>query len=151
MASSITPYSHYWNLISIKGVGLLDNDIKVALISNSYVFSAAHTIFDPGTNDSADPSFNEVSSGSGYTTGGITLANPVEHDGYIIYDNPIWTGLTKDYRGAIFYFSGTVGGLVDPLIAYMLPDTTPADVSVVAADWVLAIDQTYGLFYNPDA
>lgn len=151
MASSITPYAHYWDLIASKGAALYSTTIKVALITSSYTFSAAHTIFDPGTNNSADPSYNEVPNGSGYTTGGVALANPVASSGVLTFDNPTWTGLTATYRAGIFYFSDTIDSKVNPLIAYYLPDTTPADIAVVSADWVLAIDQVYGLFYNPDA
>lgn len=151
MSSTITPYTHYWELIHTAGIDLSSATIKVALISSSYTFSAAHTIFDPGTDDAADPSYNEVASGSGYTTGGITLASGASYPAYIDFDNPIWTSLTKDFRYGIFYFSGSVGGLTDPLIACALFDVTPADISVVASDWAIVFDSLKGLFYNPAA
>ncbi|MDG4552893.1 MAG: hypothetical protein P9E24_01390 [Candidatus Competibacter sp.] len=151
MASTITPYTHYWGLIHTAGVDLSSATIKVALVSSGYTFSAAHTIFDPGTDDAADPSYNEVASGGGYTTGGITLANGSSHPAYIGYDNPAWVALTKTFRGAIFYFSGSVGGLTDPLIAYLLFDSTPADIMVTNSSYVIALDLLKGLFYNPAA
>lgn len=151
MASTITPYTQYWELIHTAGVDLSSATIKVALVSSSYTFSAAHTIFDPGTNDAADPSFNEVASGSGYTTGGIALASGASYPAYIGYANPVWTALTKIFRAAIFYFSGSVGGLTDPLIAYLLFDSTPADIAVTNSNYAIALDQLKGLFYNPAA
>jgi len=151
VASTITPYTHYWELIHTAGVDLSSATIKVALVSSSYSFSAAHTIFDSGTNDAADPSYNEVASGGGYTTGGIALANGISHPAYIGYDNPTWTTLTKTFRGAIFYFSGSVGGLTNPLIAYLLLDSSPADITVTNSNYAIALDLLKGLFYNPAA
>jgi len=151
MAATITPYTHLWKLVHTAGVDLSTATIKVALIANTYTFSAAHTVFDSGTNDAADPSYNEVATGSGYTTGGVALSGGTASASVIAYDNPLWTALTKTFRGAIFYFSGSIGGLTDPLIAYLLADDTPADTVIVAADWTLAIDRINGLFYNPDA
>lgn len=149
MASSITQYTHLWELSHTAGVDLSSATIKVALIASTYTFSAAHTIFDPGTNDAADPSYNEVATGSGYTTGGIALSGGAGFPAYITYDNPLWTALTKDFRSAIFYFSGTVGGLTDPLIAYLLFDTTPADITVNNSAFSIPMDLVKGLFYNP--
>ncbi|NJM10473.1 MAG: hypothetical protein HC883_06415 [Bdellovibrionaceae bacterium] len=151
MASTITPYTHYWELIHTAGVDLSSATIKVALVSSGYTFSAAHTIFDPGTNDAADPSYNELAAGNGYSSGGIALANGASHPAYIGYDNPTWTALTKTFRGSVLYFSGSVGGMTDPLIAYLLFDDTPGDITVTNSNYVISIHQTRGLFYNPAA
>lgn len=149
MASSITWYDHAWKLITTRGVDLDTATLKLALVTSSYIPSTSHTIWDPGTNNSADPSHNEVSSGNGYTTGGVTLANPVVTNSNIDYNDPTWTALTKTFRYAICYVSGTYDSLVDPLLFYILLDTTPADIVSSGSNYTIQINSTDKLFYRP--
>lgn len=134
MSSTTTVYDALRKYLMDGTLDLDNNTIKVALVASGYTFSAAHTVW-------ANVSANEVAAGSGYTTGGIALAGkavtftgPV---GKFAADSPIWTGLSKTFRYAVIYAEGTLNGVVNPLIACVLLDDTPADVVVVAVDYVL--------------
>ena len=119
------------------GDGTVDWDtdtIKVALVTSSYTFDAAH-------DEWADVSANEVAAGAGYTTGGIalsgktvTLATTVAK---YIADAPVWSSLTKTFRFGVVYKVGSANGLTDPLICCILFDTTPANIVVTAADFTI--------------
>lgn len=91
----------------------------------------------------ADVKANEVATGDGYTTGGVTLGSktvakqaldPVKTD----WDaaDATWTSLTKTIRTAWTYVDGS-SGVSDYAISYILLDDTPADVSVSGIDFTL--------------
>lgn len=61
-------YSRFKANLMNKEVDLVDDVIKVVLLDNSHTFTAGNT-------DYSDISANELASGSGYTTGGNTLAS----------------------------------------------------------------------------
>ena len=95
----------------------LDTDtIKVALVTSSYTPDQdAHDFFDDVT--------NEVS-GTGYTSGGASLANKAvtadntDNEGVFDADDTSWTTSTITARGAVIYKStGTPS--TSPLIAYI--------------------------------
>lgn len=142
MAASITAYDHLWILIATGGIDLDTDTLKVALVTSSYTPSAAHTIW-------ADVSANEVATGSGYTTGGIALTTPVVAASNIDYDDLVWTALTKTFRYAVCYKSGSGGGLTNPLLWYALLDTTPADVVSSGSNYTIQWNATDKLFYRP--
>lgn len=148
MASSITWYDHAWKLITTGLVDLDTDTLKLALVTSSYTPATSHTIWDPGTNNAADPSYNEVASGSGYTTGGATIANPVATNSNIDYDDVVWTSLTKTFRYAVCYVNKTAGGLVSPLLFYILLDTTPADIVSAGSNYTIQWNATNKLFYK---
>lgn len=79
----------------------------------------------------------------------MLLTGAVAYSDHIVYGNVRWSALTKTFRYGVFYFSGSVGGLTDPLIACALFDDTPADTTVTASDWAIVIDSVRGLFYDP--
>lgn len=149
MAATITPYAHLWKLVTTGGLDLDTSTIKIRLVTSNYVFNAAHTLWDNGANDSTDPSYNEVSSGNGYTTGGVTLANPVVTNATIDYDDVTWTALTKTFRAAIAVAVGTFGGVVDPVLFYLLPDSTPADIVSSGSNYTIVWNATDKVFYKP--
>jgi hypothetical protein len=149
MASSITAYSHLWKLVT-NGLNLQTATLKVRLVTSSYTFSAAHTAWDNGANNATDPSYNEVATGDGYTTGGITLTGMVADADSIDFDDVTWSALTKTFRAAIVVAIGEIGGVTDPLIAYLLPDTTPADIISVGSNYTLKWNDSDGLFYRPE-
>lgn len=137
MATTFTKYTHTHQRFSD---GTLDWDtdtFKVALVTSSYTFSAAHTVW-------ADASANEVATGDGYTTGGATLTTSLDNTKLDALD-VTWTALTKTFRGAIIYKVGTANALVNPLVGYILFDDTPADTVVSGIDFVL-IWNTSGVF-----
>lgn len=149
MASSITWYDHSWKLIATGGIDLDTDTLKLALVTSSYTPNTAHTVWDPGTNNAADASYNEVTTGSGYTTGGATIANPVVTNSTIDYDDVVWTALTKTFRYAVCYVDKVVGALTDPLLFYILLDTTPADIVSNGSNYTIQWNATNKLIYRP--
>lgn len=110
----------------LNGTHDIDSDSwKVALVTSSSNIGAASTTWAGVT--------GEVANGDGYTTGGesVTLTLSGTTSVEIAFDtNPVWTasgsGITA--RWAVLY---EVGGAV---LAYVLLDSTPADVSVTAGN-----------------
>jgi len=142
MATTITAYDHLWKLLATGGIDLDTDTLKVALVTSSYTPNTAH-------DEWADVSANEVATGSGYTTGGITLASPVATNNNIDYADVTWTALTKTFRYAVLYKSGSGGGLTNPLICYLLLDSTPADVVSTGSNYSIQWNATDKLFYRP--
>ncbi len=149
MASSITWYDHAWQLIATKRVGLSIDTLKIALVTSSYTPNIAHTVWDPGTNNAADPSFNEVAAGSGYTAGGMTLASYVVTNSNIDCADPALTALTKTFRYGVCYANLTTCALTDPLLFYILFDTSTADIVMSGSNFSIVINATDKLFYRP--
>lgn len=113
------------------GDGTIDMDtdtFKCGLyLSTSNAATLTHTILANLT--------NEVANANGYTTGGYTLLSRTwtESAGVITFDSadPQWTatGGSITARFAVIYKLGTANTIVNPLVAYCLLDTTPADVT----------------------
>ena len=138
MATTFTRYTSYNQYVHTAEIKLNNTGkIKVALVTSTYVFSAAHTIFDNGANDATDPSFCEVASGDGYTTGGVALGNLSVNGTRFDADDATWTSLTKTFRAGIIYMDDTYLTIVKPLIGYILFDDTPADTSIGGGDFVI--------------
>lgn len=148
MASTIEFYDHAWKLVT-NGLNLQTATISVRLVTSSYTFNAAHTLWDNGANDATDPSHNEVATGDGYTTGGITLTGMVADNDHITFDDVTWTALTKTFRHVIGVVNGTVGSLTDPVLFRLLPDSAPADIVSVGSNYSILWNDTDGLFYRP--
>ena len=78
---------------------------------------------------------NELATAFGYTNGGqaLTGVSWVQSTTVAIFDanDTVWTaaGGSITARYAVLRAVGTFNGQVDPLIAYVLLDTTPADVT----------------------
>jgi hypothetical protein len=141
MSVSLTKYTSYNQYIHSGEISLVETGkIKLALVTSAYVFSAAHSIWIPGTNDGADPAHNEVATGAGYTTGGAVLSglsvNGVRFDA----DDVVWTALTKVFRGGVLYLDDTYKTIVKPLIGYVLFDTTPDDITMTGTDFTVQWD-----------
>lgn len=109
----------------------LDGDtFKVALVTSSYTPAQ-------DTHDTwSDVSANEVANGNGYTTGGVTVTQTwVESAGTVTFDSddPSWTasGGSITARYAVIY-DDTPTSPADPLVAYLLLDDTPADVTATS-------------------
>jgi hypothetical protein len=149
MASAIYWYDHSWKLITTGQVDLDSDTLKIALVTSSYTPNTSHTVWNPGTDDAADASHHEAANGTGYTTGGITLANPAVTNSTIDYDDPVWTALTKTFRYAVCYVNKTAGALTDPLLFYILLDTAPADIVSNGSNYTIQWNATDKLFYRP--
>ena len=142
MATTITAYDHLWKLLATGGIDLDTDTLKLALVTSSYTPNTAH-------DEWADVSANEVATGAGYTTGGATLATPVATNSNIDYDDVTWTALTKTFRYAVCYKSGSGGGLTNPLLFYILLDSTPADIVSTGSNYTIQWNSTDKLFYRP--
>lgn len=142
MASTITAYDNFWKLVTTGGIDLDTDTLKLALVTSSYTPSTAH-------DEWADVSAYEVATGSGYTTGGKTIATPVVTASNIDYDDVTWTSLTKTFRYAVCYKSGSGGGITNPLLFYILLDSTPADIVNTGSNYTVSWNATDKLFYKP--
>lgn len=89
------------------GFEFLTDTIKVALLTSSYTYNAAHEFFSDLTAEVV---------GSGYTAGGETLTGAAASfdtpsaTGSFTFTNPAWTGASFTCRSAAFYKSTGVAG-----------------------------------------
>ncbi len=149
MAATITWYTHAWRLVTTGGLDLDTSELRVRLVTSSYTFDAAHTQWDNGANDATDPSYSELTTTGGYTAGGKQLANPVVTATTIDFDDLTWTSLTATFRHAIGVAIGTFGGVVNPVIFRILPNSDNTDVISAGSDWKITWNDTNKVFYNP--
>ena len=133
MAASITLYESFREYIADGTFDLDSNTFKVSLHTSTYTPSAStHSAFASVT--------NELSTANGYTNGGATLASVTwtRSGATVTFDaaDVVWTasGGSIVARYAVIRASGTLNGVVDPLVAYILLDTTPADVTATTGN-----------------
>lgn len=148
MAITITAYDHLWKLITTGGLDLDTSTIAIRLVTNSYTFNAAHTQWDNGADNATDPSFNELPTATGYTAGGINLANPVVTNSTIDFNDVTWTSLTATFRHAIAVGVGTFGGVTNPVLFDINLDTT-GDIVSSGSNYSILWNNTDKLFYRP--
>lgn len=125
------PVNVYDNAIKFLMNGTLDLDtatLKLALFSSSMTVDLVN-------HDTLSDISGEIANGNGYLTGGGTMASPVftaVTNGYKFSSNDVtWDasgGAIPAWRYGVIYASGTYNGVVNPLVAYFLGDTTPADI-----------------------
>ena len=138
MAVQITKYTSYKQYIHSGEISLTDTGkVKLALLTSSYTPSITHTIWDAGTDNANDPSFNEVAAGNGYTGGGKALGSLSVNATRFSAASVVWTGLTKTFRYGVLYLDDTYLTIVQPLIAYILFDSTPADIVMTGGDFTV--------------
>jgi hypothetical protein len=89
---------------------------------------------------------NELSTANGYTAGGITLSSVAltQTAGVVKFTSAaaVWTasgGSIPAWRYAVVRAVGTLNGKVDPIVAYCLGDSTPADVPATSTGNTLTI------------
>lgn len=125
MTASISFYDNWRE--AINDASLRGSTIRVTLHTSSYTFSSSHNVYADLT--------NELSTAVGYTSGGVSLTGIVwDHTGAtanLDADDAIWTasGGSIVARRAVIRIVGTFNSQVDPLIASVLMDTTPANVT----------------------
>jgi hypothetical protein len=141
MAASITFYNSF-NEYKSDGTIDLDNDtFKVMLVASGYTFDAAHTV-------KADIT-NELSTANGYTAGGATLGSVTwGHSGATAtFDaaDTVWTasGGSIVARYAVIYDYTAAS---DELVACVLLDTTPADVTTTTGNTLTLQWNASGIF-----
>lgn len=132
MASTLTIPNNFRKYIADGTIDLDTDTIKAALLLDTYTLSAAHSIF-------GDVSSHEVAAGNGYAAGGVALANQsvtvTGAQSKFSADPATWAALTKTFRYLALYANKTANGVVNPLIALILLDNTPANIVVTAADY----------------
>ena len=95
---------------------------------------------------------NELATANGYTAGGIALtptwANSSGTETFDSSTDPQWTasGGSITARFAVIRAVGTLGGIVDPIVAVCLLDTTPADVTATAGNTFTVQLNASGIF-----
>lgn len=145
MAASITFYNSFREYVADGTIDLDTDTFKVTLHTSTYTPSATtHTVYADLT--------NELSTASGYTNGGDTLANVSwnRSGGTVTFDadDTVWTasGGTITARYAVIRKDGTANAIASPLIAYILLDTTPADVSATSGNTLTLQWNASGIF-----
>lgn len=132
MTTLITPYYKFKEYVLDGTLDLNSNVFKLTLHTSAYTPSAeTHTIF--------SHTAGELANANGYTTGGKSLANiDLSSTGGTTKwaaDNVVWTatGGSLVARYAVLWASGTLNGIVNPLVAFITlndQDGTPTDVTV---------------------
>ena len=131
-AQAFTLYAKNKN--NFKLADLVTANLRLALVSSAYtpnVLANGHSLW-------ADVSANEIANGNGYKTGGVALTGTntitAGNNGYYLGSgNAAWTGTGSGipaHRYAVMYYLGTLWGIVNPLIGYILGDNTPADIPI---------------------
>lgn len=121
---------------------LVGATVKLALVTSAYTPDASVT----GHTTWANISTHEIAAGNGYTAGGVTLASVAKTaitGGFkLASNNAVWTatsGSIPAWRYAVMYVSGTLWGLTNPLVGYVLADTTPADIPATTSGNLLTV------------
>ena len=142
MAASITFYNN-WKA-AIAEVVPRTATFKVTLHSSTYTFAATHNVYADLT--------NELSTANGYTNGGLTLTSVTwgQTSGTATFDaaDAVWTasGGSIVARRAVIRAIGTFNSQVDPLVASVLLDTTPADVTTTTGNTLTLVWNASGIF-----
>ncbi len=145
MAASITFYQSFREYVADGTFDLNSNTFKVSLHASTYTPNAGtHAVYADLT--------NELSTANGYTNGGATLGSVTwnRSGGTVTFDaaDTVWTasGGSIVARYAVIRASGTLNGRVDPLVAYVLLDTTPADVTTTTGNTLTLQWNASGIF-----
>lgn len=134
MATQVNVYTPFKQYLLDGTIDLDSDPLKVMLLTSGYTFDAAHGAL-------ADVSTHEVA-GTGYTAGGELLTGVAvslngSNQAVLNCNNISWTGATITARWALLYANVTRNSVADPLIAAILLDDTPADVSSSNMDFTL--------------
>lgn len=138
------------NLDGVAMNALTGANLRMALVASTYTPDATNT----GHSAWSSVSTNEIANGNGYVTGGYTLTGSVSTvtNGFKLSSgNPTWTasgGSIPAWRYAVLYYLGTVDGVVNPVLAYCLGDSTPADVPATTVGNTLTINCPAGGWYD---
>jgi hypothetical protein len=144
MAASITIYHSFREYIADGTIDLDTDSFKVTLHTSSYTPSTSHAVYADLT--------NELSTANGYTNGGAALGSVTwnRSAGTVTFDaaDTTWTasGGSIVARYAVIRKDGTANAIVSPLIAYILLDTTPADVTATTGNPLTLAWNASGIF-----
>lgn len=144
MAATIAFYNSFRKYLGDGTIDLDSHAFKVMLVSSSYTPNAAtHTV-------KADVT-NELSTANGYTSGGASLGSVTwtQSAAVVTFDaaDTTWTasGGSIVARWAVIY-DDTPTSPVDPLVAYILLDTTPANVTATDTNTLTLVWNGSGIF-----
>lgn len=127
MPGTITPYNHFSKLLADGSIDWVNDTVNLMLLTASHTIDLANTV-------KADLT-NELAAGNGYTAGGIALTGKTLTQVSGIQWKADADDVTFPFTGSVtfrygvLYIVGTVNGLIDPLLAYILFDSTPADIT----------------------
>lgn len=133
MTASITIFNSFRKYLGDGTFDMDGNTFKVSLHTSTWTPNA-------GTNTVFADATNELTTANGYTAGGASLASPtwVQTGATVAFSgtNVVWTasGGSIVARYAVIRAVGTLNTHVDPLVAYILMDTTPADITVTTGN-----------------
>lgn len=142
MAATITFYHSFFEKLGNKEIDLNSDTFKVILTSSSYTPDAA-------THDEYADITNELATANGYTQNDKTLGTPTwtNSSGTLTWDaaNTVWTasGGSIVARYAVIFDDTATG---DPLVAYVLLDATPADVTATTGNTLTLAWNASGIF-----
>jgi len=153
MSSSIFLYNSLMKYLANGTINLETDTIKLMLLTSAHTPSLLHDVR-ADVQASPDPEVAAVASpNNGYTAGGKALTGQT----WTLTDSPpkcvfdaadlTWTALTATFRYGVLYAAKTVGSpaIVNPLIGYILFNSTPADIVVSGVDWLCQWDAA-GIF-----
>lgn len=145
MTASITFYQSFREYVADGTIDLDTDTFKVTLHTSTYTPNAAtHTVYADLT--------NELSTANGYTNGGATLGTVTwtRSGATVTFDaaDTAWTasGGSIVARYAVIRKSGTANAIVDALVAYILMDTTPADITTSTGNTLTLQWNASGIF-----
>ena len=142
MAASITFYDN-WKA-AIAEVVPRTASFRVTLHTSAYTFAATHSVYANLT--------NELSTANGYTSSGFLLTGVTwsQTSGTATFDaaDASWTasGGSIVARRAVIRAIGTFNSQVDPLVASILMDTTPADITLTTGNTLTLQWNASGIF-----
>lgn len=141
-AATITFYNDFREALGDGRIDLDNDTFKLALCTSSYTPNAeTHTGYSDLT--------NEVANGNGYTTGGETLTSVTwtQSTATVTFDadDVVWTasGGSITARYAILYDDTDTN---DCLVAYILLDSAPADVTATDGNTLTVAWNASGIF-----
>ncbi len=145
MASEFTFYSKFKEYLFNGNIDLEVDTIKLALVTSDYIPDAAHEILADVLSSPSPEVVAIASPSNGYTAGGKTLTGQAvtstSSPSQSKFDagDVTWTALTATFRYGILYAEKSVGSpaIVNPIIGYILFDTTPADVIISGIDYLV--------------
>jgi hypothetical protein len=146
MPATITLYNSMKEYIADGTIDLDTDTFKVALVTSTYTPNfTTHTVYADLT--------NELTTANGYTSGGATLGSVTwnRSGGTVTFDaaDTTWTasgGSITARRAILYKDTTTANGIVRPLIAAILMDDTPADVTATAGNTLTLQWNASGIF-----
>jgi len=145
MTASITQYQTFNKYVGDGTIDLDTDTFKVTLHTSSYTPNAAtQTVYADLT--------NELSTAVGYTSGGVALGSVTwgQTTTTMKWDaaDTTWaaSGGSIVARYAVIRKVGTANSITDPLVAWVLLDTSPADVTTTTGNSLNLVWNASGIF-----